>query len=100
MSFDLIAATPAARNTDPETSHLAAEENTLSGRRAVQQHAVLAAVMAHPGLTSRELAQAAGMDRYVAGRRLPELEAAKRVRKGEARECRVSKRRAVTWWPV
>lgn len=100
MSLDLIAATPAARSTDPETSHLAAEENTLSGRRAVQQHAVLAAVMSHPGLTSRELAQAAGMDRYVVARRLPELEAAKRVHKGEARECRVNKRRAVTWWPV
>lgn len=100
MGLDLIAATPAARNTDPETSHLAAEENTRSGRRAVQQHAVLAAVMAQPGLTSRELAQAAGMDRYVVARRLPELEAAKIVRKGGARECRVSKRRAVTWWPA
>lgn len=98
--MELLSSMPIARETDPETSHLAAEEVTTSGRRAVQQHAVLAAVMAHPGLTSRELAQAAGMDRYVAARRLPELEAAKRVRKGEARECRVSKRLAVTWWPA
>lgn len=98
--MELLSSMPIARETDPETSHLAAEEVTASGRRAVQQHAVLAAVMTQPGLTSRELAQAAGMDRYVAGRRLPELEAAKRVRKGEARECRVSKRLAVTWWPV
>lgn len=98
--MELLSSMPIARETDPETSHLAAEEVTTSGRRAVQQHAVLAAVMAQPGLTSRELAQAAGMDRYVVARRLPELEAAKRVRKGEARECRVSKRQAVTWWPV
>lgn len=98
--MELLSSMPIARESDPETSHLAAEEVTTSGRRAVQQHAVLAAVMAHPGLTSRELAQAAGMDRYVVARRLPELEAAKRVRKGEARECRVSKRLAVTWWPA
>ena len=101
---------PIARQTDPVTSHEAAAEVTASGLRDTQAAAILAAVRAHPGQTSRELATvfpaADQIDRYVTGRRLPELEqlglvvARGRHRRDEARICRVSRRLAVTWWPV
>lgn len=92
--------TPAARSTDPETSHEAAAAITESGERAKQQDRAAAAVRKHPGLTSAELAQAIGMNRYALARRLPEVETAKEVVKGAARTCEVSRRKAVTWWPV
>lgn len=94
-----------ARQRDPQTSHEAAEQVTSSGTRDRQAGEVLTAVHAHPGMTSRELAREAGLDRYVTARRLPELERLGRVRRGPARVCAVSEaeasicRRAVTWWP-
>lgn len=89
--------TPAARNTDPETSHIAAEAITKSGVRAHQQRQVLAALREWPGCTSAELAQRASMDRYAVARRLPELVPTFAVQ-GGARRCHVSGRPAVTWW--
>ena len=89
--------TPAARSTDPETSHIAAEAVTTSGVRAHQQRQVLAALREWPGCTSAELAQRASMDRYAVARRLPELVPTFAVQ-GTARRCQVSGRPAVTWW--
>lgn len=100
MQSNLITATPAARATDPESSHLAAEGVTANGQRGAQQQAVLAAVRRWPGLTSAELAQRMGVSRYVPGRRLSELETAQKVRKGEIRRCAIGNRSAVTWWPA
>jgi CRP-like cAMP-binding protein len=65
--------TPAARRTDPESSHRAAEEVTSLGTRAHQQQQVLEAVRLWPMCTSAELAKRSNLDRYVLGRRLPEL---------------------------
>lgn len=90
--------TPAARATDPETSHLAAEIMTKSGVRAHQQRQVLSALREWPGRTSAELASNAGMDRYAVARRLPELVPLFAFR-GGSRACAVSGRPAVTWWP-
>ncbi len=91
---------PIARATDPETSHRAAAEVTRSGRRDAQAASVLEAVQIGPGFTSAELATAgAPFDRYVAARRLPELERLGKVRRGPARACRVTGRLALTWWP-
>lgn len=98
--MELLSSMPIARETDPETSHFAAEEVTASGRRATQQHSVLAAVRANPGRTSLELAEVMRSDRYMVARRLPELEAAGLVWKGPARKCVVGNRMAVTWWPA
>lgn len=89
--------TPIARRSDPATSHAAAKEITESGARGRQHQEVLELVKAHPKLTSRELAVFSQLDRYILARRLPELEAAGLVRKGEARECGVSGFKAVTW---
>lgn len=91
---------PIARRTDPASSHLAAADITADGTRAAQHHQVLRAVRRWPGLTSRELAQAAGGDRYVVARRLPEVESTGLVHRGPMRPCRVSGRQALTWWPA
>lgn len=90
-------ATPAARNSDPVTSHLAAEEITASGVRFSQQRQVAHAVRRHPGHTSQELAELTGLDRYMLARRLPECETAGRVRKGPMRNCSITGRKAHVW---
>lgn len=89
-----------ARNTDPETSHEAARHMVDSGARRAQQQRVAAVVRKHPGLTSRELAEVAGMDRHMVARRLPELEADGIVVHGAPRKCRISEMRCQTWLPV
>ena len=93
----LYADTPRARSTDPETSHEAAEAIKASGALATHQGIVLKAVRAFPGLTSAELAIHCGLERHEVARRLPELEVARQVRKGEPRAFRG--RKGVTWYP-
>jgi hypothetical protein len=100
VQLDLFDARPKARRTDPVTSHEAAEFAEASGTIGHQQEIVEALVRKHPGNTSAELAwseDAKGLDRYAIARRLPELERLGLVRKGEARICSESGRRAVTW---
>lgn len=95
--------TPAARATDPESSHLAAEEITESGVRQQQIGQAITAVRDHPGSTSRELAELTGLDRYMLGRRLSDAAATGAIRKGgkdEMRVCQVSNRLALTWHPA
>lgn len=91
-------ATPAARNSDPVTSHLAAEEITASGVRFSQQRQVADAVRRHPGHTSQELAELTGLERYMLARRLSECETAGTVKRGEPKRCSVTGRQALTWW--
>lgn len=100
-TFEERERTPIARRSDPATSKAAAADVTASGARDRQVNAVAAAVRRWPGKTSNELGAIAGdMDRYVAARRLPEAEKIGLVRRGEARVCAVSGKRAITWWPV
>lgn len=88
----------AARNTDPITSHIAAEVNVMSGRRKAQQALTVAAVLAYPGSTSRELHEITGIDRHVLARRLPELERRGMIKRGVSRICKYGIGPAVTWW--
>lgn len=92
--------TSLARRTDPASSHLAAAEVVRSGVRGEQQRGVLTAVWRWDGRTSAELARLAGMDRYAAARRLPELENRGLLRKGPIRPCAVTRRPSVTWFLV
>ncbi len=93
-----------SRNTDPDSSHEAADDIRKTGVCAAQCEAVYQAVVKWPGRTSAELAQLMGVSRYLPARRLPELELDGRVRRGAVRACTVSKtatgkgRAAVTWW--
>lgn len=91
--------TPAARRTDPASSHQAAEIHTLSGKRGQQQDQAAAAVRQFPGCTSFELAMRTDLDRYMLARRLPECETAGRVRRGIQRTCTVTGRVAMEWLP-
>lgn len=96
----LLADTPVARRTDPDTSKLAAIAITESGDRAAQQKHILALVESSPGLTSAELAHKFHLDRYIPARRLPELRKAGLVVNGEKRICRRTRSKAMTWFPV
>ena len=60
---------PNARNTDPVTSHLAAERHEASGRAATNRAIVLGLVRLHPRSTSRELSVLYDMDRHEVARR-------------------------------
>lgn len=91
-------AIPRARRTDPATSHEAAAAMLASGAIGRQAQDVLDAVRRWPGLTSLELGARMEIDRWAVARRLPELEGAGHVRRGEARQ--VNGRRHLTWWPT
>ena len=88
-----------ARNTDPETSHLAAKDAEASGSAGNQRAACLRAVRSEPGLTAAEIASRAGFERHVPSRRLPELREDGTVRNGEERVCRVQGTLCLTWYP-
>lgn len=100
--------TPAARSTDPCTSHDAAEQHTASGNRAWQREMVRRALVVHGqgGMTADELAEASGIDYYAICRRLPELRTRNQafVRGGtqspEKRKNPHTGRSAMVWRPM
>jgi len=92
-----------ARSTDPSTSHEAAEQLIQTGSASNQRNACLAVLRQQDGLTSAEVGQRLGGGynaRFVAARRLPDLQKLKLVHKGEARVCTANGTKAVTWWVV
>ena len=88
---------PAARSSDPESSHLAAEAITDSGKRHTQAMLVYLAVLATPNHTSAELAKNNDWCRYMVAKRTSDLCNAAKIKKSGMRKCEVSKRQAVTW---
>ena len=86
-----------ARTDGPDTSAEAVERMDATGALAGQRGAVLAALRAHPGCTSAELAEAMGVDRVITARRLPDLRSLGHVVEGEPRPCRVNPGNAKTW---
>jgi hypothetical protein len=98
---DLEAKRLGVRLTDPQSSVDAAEAIEASGKAGTQRRACLAVVRETPGLTAPEIAIRAGMDRYAASRRLPELRDQHRlVRNGPLRACSIHGTRMTTWEPV
>lgn len=88
-----------AHNTDPSTSHQTAEEVEASGRAASQRHLCLLEAWKRPGRTAAETAEAAGLERHVPSRRLPELRQAGQVKNGEERVRAVTGNPSTTWFP-
>ena len=88
------------RNTDPETSRLAADEAEDSGSAKGQRTVCHVEVMRNPGQTAAEIAVAVRLERHVPSRRLPELREMGQVYNGEDRVCKVQRRKSMTWWPV
>jgi len=89
--------TQAARNTDPETSHEAAELVTESNLRQTQIDRVIEMVRKDEGLTSAELALKNKTCRYVLARRLADADGSD-LDQGQKRKCSVSGRNAMTWF--
>ena len=88
-----------ARAGDPVTSFEAADKVEKTGKARRDREACLRVVLAEPGRTAAEIAKIAGIDRYDANRRLPELRDAGRVVNREKRVCRVLGSRVMTWYP-
>ena len=87
-----------ARNTDPLTSHLAAQEN--EGNRASQIKQVVTALKEYDNCTSKELSTWSGLDRYLVARRLSDAEADNQAVRKDSRKCTVSNRLCVTWCAI
>lgn len=84
-------------------SALAHEHIEATGAADDQRETVAWILAGHPGRTASELAEDAAregysLDRYQFGRRLPELASEGRAHRGISRACRVTGRRAYTWW--
>lgn len=94
------ALSPAARVSDPVTSHLAADDHTASGKRGRHIGIVIDAVHRHPGKTSAELSPLCGLERHEVARRTADAQECGAIRKGAIRRCNTSGRSAVTWWPA
>lgn len=92
---------PRARNADPRSSHEAAAAIKRSGAAKAQASIVLEALKRYPMASSAELAQFAGLDRYMVARRLPELHQAHLVNLFDPTDatepCRVSRKRVCRW---
>lgn len=96
-----MAATSLARNTDPESSYLAARELEETGKHANQKAMVYRALCKCPvPATSAEIAQRFRMNRYMVARRLPELLKSGLAEKGGKRRCRLTGRIGVVWRAV
>lgn len=91
---------PATRKYDPESSHLAEEEVTESGKREKQYRTVMSAISETPGYTAVELSRRHNLDRYMVSRRTADLCHKGMITRGAPRRCTVNKRSMVTWWPV
>ena len=90
--------TPAARSTDPWTSHDAAEHVTKTGKRTRQQQQVLDLIREHPNCSSEELAGFGVLGYHQIARRIKEL-----VTGGFIESCSVrvnSRGRPVLTWRV
>ncbi len=89
-----------ARTQSPETSHQAALQLELSGKRERNEAIVLAAVQRNPGMTCGELGRITGLERVGVAPRLTGLFHAGRVQQGARRRCGVQGTNQVTWWAV
>lgn len=64
---------PASRSRDRGGSLAAEEYLNLSGKRQDQLRRILLGFYAHPGTTTKQLAELTGMDRHMVARRAPDL---------------------------
>lgn len=93
----LIVGTPAARNTDPETSHKAAAHIIANGSRASIQKRCLDMVEQLPGLTVNGIGKQLHLHSHTVGRRLSDLAKAQRIVEGPVRiEDGIA---YTTYWP-
>ena len=88
---------PAARTTDPDTSHEAAARHSASGARGTNAERVLQSMVRGYPETFREIALRAGMDCVEVMRRLNDLRRSGLVGIDGKRKCRITGTRMQTW---
>lgn len=89
----------AARRTDPETSHEAAQNVEANGEASQHRRILAETIEEHPGLTSGELPQHCELLFEQVHKRLKEVERLGHIERGEPRICTVRGNRMLTWWP-
>ena len=90
--------TPAARSTDPWTSHDAAEHVTKTGKRKSQGEQAFELIAEHPNCTCEELASFGVLTYHQIQRRTKELVTANRIESCSVRNN--SRGRPVLTWRV
>lgn len=88
-----------ARKRHPVTSKRAAIEVVREGLVDTQVDRVVRAVRRWPGNTATELAERAGLCRYMVGKRLSVAVERGLIRRGVKVQCTVTRRLALTWRP-
>lgn len=94
---------PLARNTDPNTSHIAAQRYTKSGRRDSWKKRILQWLREHHvhaedgGLTAHELAVITDFPHPTIHKRLPDLKRDGLVTKTVQRMCQITHEQAWAW---
>jgi len=88
---------PLSRNTDSVGSFQAADRVAKTGRGSRRRIEVTRALQQHPFVTSAELSQRTGIDRYVAARTLSELLHLGWVVRGPSRRCSACGVVCYTW---
>ena len=83
--------------TDPDSSRKAATEMRDTGQLTKQRREVYDALVKHGPGTAREIAAAAGLDRYAVSRRCPELKTLGLAHQGPVRACCAGGRPSVEW---
>jgi len=91
-----------ARNTDPVSSHEAADDLQKSGKHVLQKNTVLKALKDYESqygqmATSAELAARFKLDRHMVGKRLPDLEKEWKVIRRGMKRCSVGGKKATAW---
>jgi len=94
----LLCDMPIARNTDPATSHAAADFLRTSGTRTSHQMLILDVVRRLPGLTVVEIAVQCGLNDHKVGKRLSDLANARKISRGDERQ--VGNLGYTTWYPL
>ena len=86
-----------ARNTDPETSHIAAAQVESSGTAASHRVMIRSYVLALPGRTAGEIAKALGLPKNdTVSKRVKEIP---EIEYGPKRRCKVNGTAMQTLWP-
>jgi len=86
-----------AATADPATSHIAAREVEASGAAQGQRDKVRELVTRYPDSTAMELASMSSLNQFQVARRLPELQRAGLVARGESRKCNIKGTMMTTW---
>jgi len=94
----IIDFSPTTRVSHPETSHIAEEKITKTGRRARHCWIILNALRRHNGSTSAELAQFTPLTKEQCHKRMHDLVENEYIRRGKKRICSVKGTLCCTWW--